>query len=80
MKIGISGASGQLGTATIMQLKARAPHVHVVGISRTPDKLSALGERDTRGRERGRRAHRPHVITGHEVGWSVPSLAGLLRD
>lgn len=43
MKIGISGASGQLGTATIAELKARASGAEVVGISRSPDKVRALG-------------------------------------
>jgi NAD(P)H dehydrogenase (quinone) len=43
MKIGISGASGHLGTATVLELKRRAPEAQIVGISRTPDKVSALG-------------------------------------
>jgi NAD(P)H dehydrogenase (quinone) len=43
MKIGISGASGQLGAATIAEVKARARSAEIVGISRSPDKLSALG-------------------------------------
>jgi NAD(P)H dehydrogenase (quinone) len=43
MKIGISGASGQLGAATVAALKARAPGAQLVGISRTPDKVGALG-------------------------------------
>jgi NAD(P)H dehydrogenase (quinone) len=43
MKIGISGASGHLGAATVAELKSRAPNAQLVGISRTPDKLSALG-------------------------------------
>lgn len=43
MKIGISGASGQLGAATIAHVKARAVNAQIVGISRTPEKLSALG-------------------------------------
>jgi NAD(P)H dehydrogenase (quinone) len=43
MKIGISGASGHLGAATILQLKQRAPETQLIGISRTPDKVSALG-------------------------------------
>jgi len=43
MKIGISGASGQLGTATIRELKERTPNVELVGISRTPEKTTALG-------------------------------------
>jgi NAD(P)H dehydrogenase (quinone) len=42
MKIGISGASGQLGAATIAEVKARARGAEIVGISRSPDKLSAL--------------------------------------
>jgi NAD(P)H dehydrogenase (quinone) len=43
MKIGITGASGQLGAATVAELKARAPNAQLVGISRTPDKVAALG-------------------------------------
>ncbi|KFE70324.1 NAD(P)H-binding protein [Hyalangium minutum] len=43
MKIGISGASGQLGAATAAALKSRAPGAQLVGISRSPDKVSALG-------------------------------------
>ena len=43
MKIGISGASGKLGAATVAELKSRAPHAQLVGISHTPDKVSALG-------------------------------------
>lgn len=43
MKIGISGASGQLGMATIAALKTCAPGAQLVGISRTPEKVSALG-------------------------------------
>jgi NAD(P)H dehydrogenase (quinone) len=43
MKIGISGASGRLGGATVAELKSRAPDAQLVGISRSPDKLSALG-------------------------------------
>jgi NAD(P)H dehydrogenase (quinone) len=43
MKIGISGASGHLGAATVAELKSRAPGAQLVGISRSPDKVSALG-------------------------------------
>jgi len=43
MKIGISGASGQLGIATVKDLKARLAADHIVGISRTPEKVEALG-------------------------------------
>ena len=43
MKIGISGASGQLAMATLAALKSRAPQAQLVGISRSPDKVSALG-------------------------------------
>jgi nucleoside-diphosphate-sugar epimerase len=43
MKIGISGASGQLGSATVKLLRARFPGAQLVGISRTPEKVSALG-------------------------------------
>ncbi|HEX8823349.1 MAG TPA: NAD(P)H-binding protein [Archangium sp.] len=43
MKIGISGASGHLGAATVAELKTRAPNAQLVGISRTPEKVRALG-------------------------------------
>ncbi len=43
MNIGISGASGQLGAATIAELQRRAPDAHIIGISRTPDKVRELG-------------------------------------
>jgi NAD(P)H dehydrogenase (quinone) len=40
MRIGISGASGQLGAATVAELARRGGH-QVVGISRSPEKVSA---------------------------------------
>jgi NAD(P)H dehydrogenase (quinone) len=43
MKIGISGASGQLGAATVAELKARLTDGSIVGISRSPEKVAALG-------------------------------------
>lgn len=43
MRIGISGASGKLGTTAVKELKTRAPNAQIVGISRTPNKLDALG-------------------------------------
>lgn len=44
MKIGISGASGNLGTATLKHLQARlGAKAELVGISRTPAKVAALG-------------------------------------
>lgn len=43
MKIGLTGASGQLGAATIAELASRAPHAKIVAISRTPEKVSAPG-------------------------------------
>jgi NAD(P)H dehydrogenase (quinone) len=43
MKIGISGASGQLGMATVAAVKERAPEAQIVGISRSPEKVEALG-------------------------------------
>lgn len=42
MKIGVSGANGQLGSATIRSLKRRAAG-EVIGISRTPDALIGQG-------------------------------------
>lgn len=43
MKIGISGASGKLGAATIAEVRARAKDAEIVGISRSPEKLGAHG-------------------------------------
>jgi NAD(P)H dehydrogenase (quinone) len=44
MNIGVSGASGHLGSATVRELKARlGGKVNIVAISRTPDKIAALG-------------------------------------
>ncbi len=36
MKIGVSGASGHLGKATVAELTRRGPEHHIVAISRTP--------------------------------------------
>jgi len=44
MNIGVSGASGHLGSATVRELKARVGgKANIVGISRTPEKIAALG-------------------------------------
>ena len=44
MNIGISGASGHLGSATVRELKARlGAKANIVGISRNPGKIAALG-------------------------------------
>jgi NAD(P)H dehydrogenase (quinone) len=44
MNIGVTGASGHLGSATVRELKARlGTSEDIVGISRTPDKIAALG-------------------------------------
>jgi NAD(P)H dehydrogenase (quinone) len=49
MNIGVSGASGHLGSATVRELKARqGTKANIVAISRTPDKIAALGV-ETRG-------------------------------
>lgn len=39
MKLGVSGASGQLGKAVVAELTARGSNHHVVGISRTPERV-----------------------------------------
>ncbi|AXW64073.1 NAD(P)-dependent oxidoreductase (plasmid) [Ralstonia solanacearum] len=39
MKLGVSGASGQLGKAVLAELKARGGNHQVVGISRTPESV-----------------------------------------
>src|SRR3989442_3378790 len=41
MKMGVSGASGQLGRATVAELLQRASGHEVVGISRTPETVTA---------------------------------------
>lgn len=43
MKIGVNGASGQLGTAVVNELKARAGGHSVVAITRSPEKIAAPG-------------------------------------
>src|SRR3546814_6197861 len=43
MIIGVSGASGHLGAAAIRYLKDRSAATDIIGISRTPDTLKALG-------------------------------------
>lgn len=44
MKIGISGASGHLGQSAIFQLQARQGGHHIVGISRSPEKIAGPTE------------------------------------
>lgn len=39
MKLGVSGSSGQLGKAVVAELTARGSNHHVVGISRTPERV-----------------------------------------
>lgn len=41
MKIGVSGASGQLGKAVLAELKARGGHCSVIGISRSPETVQS---------------------------------------
>lgn len=49
MNIGVSGASGHLGSATVRELKAcQSAKANIVAISRTPDKIARLGV-ETRG-------------------------------
>lgn len=43
MRIGITGASGRLAGATVAELRSRAPGAQLVGISRSPEKVSAFG-------------------------------------
>lgn len=45
MKIGISGASGHLGKATVAELRRRAPEHQLVAISRTPDSETGVEAR-----------------------------------
>jgi NAD(P)H dehydrogenase (quinone) len=44
MKIGVSGASGHLGSATVAELVQRAGGHEVVAISRTPETITAPGQ------------------------------------
>jgi len=41
MKIGVSGASGRLGTAVLKELGERGSGHEIIGVSRTPDNLPA---------------------------------------
>lgn len=43
MKIGVTGATGQLGTLVIKELKKRVPHDQIVALVRSPEKASNLG-------------------------------------
>ena len=59
MNIGVSGASGHLGSATVRELKARlGAKANIVAISRTPDKIAALGV-ETRAGD----FHKPETLT-----------------
>src|SRR5688572_11606464 len=44
MRIGISGASGQLGRAVLAELRARGGNHDIVGISRTPETVQPPAE------------------------------------
>jgi NAD(P)H dehydrogenase (quinone) len=44
MNIGISGSSGQLGSAVVAELRERATGHHVVGISRSPERVPPPAE------------------------------------
>ncbi len=44
MNLGVTGASGRLGSSTVRELKVRlGARANIVAISRTPDRLAALG-------------------------------------
>ena len=43
MKIGVTGATGQLGTLVIEELKKRIPHDEIVALVRSPEKATKLG-------------------------------------
>ncbi len=43
MKIGVTGATGQLGTLVIKELKKRIPNDEIVALVRSPEKASNLG-------------------------------------
>jgi NAD(P)H dehydrogenase (quinone) len=50
MNIGVSGASGRLGSATVRELKARlGTQANIVAISRSPEKIADLGVETRRG-------------------------------
>ncbi len=44
LSIGVSGASGNLGSATLRELRARANGERLIGISRTPEKVVGADE------------------------------------
>ena len=50
MKIGVTGSSGRLGAATLKHLLSRFSPSDVVAISRYPNKIKALSERDVQVR------------------------------
>jgi NAD(P)H dehydrogenase (quinone) len=43
MKIGVTGATGQLGRIVIEKLKERVSSESIVALVRTPEKASSLG-------------------------------------
>ncbi|MPM36548.1 Quinone oxidoreductase 2 [bioreactor metagenome] len=43
MKIAVTGATGQLGTIVVEELKKRVPNENIVALVRTPEKASAQG-------------------------------------
>lgn len=43
MKIGVTGATGQLGTLVVKELKKRVPHDKIVALVRSPEKAEGLG-------------------------------------
>ena len=60
MNIGVSGASGHLGSATVRELKARlGAQANIVAISRSPDKIAELGV-ETRAGD----FDKPETLTG----------------
>jgi NAD(P)H dehydrogenase (quinone) len=52
MKIGVSGASGHLGRAVVSELLQRPNGHEVVAITRTPETVSGLEERQVRRKAR----------------------------
>ena len=72
MKIGISGASGQLGKTLLEELKARGGGHEIVGISRTPGTIEGaearLGDYD-----------RPETLAAAYAGLATPPRLPLGR-
>jgi uncharacterized protein YbjT (DUF2867 family) len=63
MNIGVTGASGHLGSATVRELKARlGTRANIVAISCTPSKIADLGSKRAQAISTSRRRSRRHSV------------------